>query len=306
MRKDGEMQKREDIRVRDPYILIEDGVYYMYATTGERTLSCYKSKDLENFEGPFSVFEISPDSWAYKDVWAAEVHRYGEGFYLFVSLLGKNGLRATQIAYSPTPDGPFVPIVDRGVTPIGQSCIDGTLYVDGEGVPYVVYSHDWPDNYDKEKQAYVGQICAAQLSKDLKETVGEPFLLFDSDASPISAATPHRIEWEGKNTARYGSDAPYLRELSNKKLFMSWSPYLDGNYVVLGAVSDSGDIRGPWRHLEEPIYDRNGGHAMLFDDLDGKLYMCIHAPEAYMLERAHIFELAEREDGDGFAVKSER
>ena len=28
------MLKREDIRVRDPFIVFEDGVYYMYATTG--------------------------------------------------------------------------------------------------------------------------------------------------------------------------------------------------------------------------------------------------------------------------------
>lgn len=297
------MQKREDIRVRDPYVVLKDGVYYMYATTGERTLSCYKSKDLENFEGPFTVFEISADSWAYKDVWAAEVHEYGGGFYLFVSLLGKNGLRATQIAYAPTPDGPFAALCNRGATPSEQSCIDGTLYVDREGVPYIVYSHDWPDNYVEEKQAYVGQICALQLTKDLKDAVGEPFLLFDSDDAPISAATPHRIVWEGRETRRYGSDAPYLRELSNKKLFMSWSPYLDGNYVVLGAVSDSGDIRGPWRHLAKPVFDRNGGHAMMFESAERKLCMCIHAPEAHMLERAHIFELAEC--GDGFEIVSE-
>ena len=28
------MLKREDIRVRDPFIVLDDGVYYMYATTG--------------------------------------------------------------------------------------------------------------------------------------------------------------------------------------------------------------------------------------------------------------------------------
>lgn len=35
--------KRREIRIRDPYIVLEDGVYYLYATSGERTLSCYRS-----------------------------------------------------------------------------------------------------------------------------------------------------------------------------------------------------------------------------------------------------------------------
>lgn len=32
------MSKRRDIRVRDPYIVLCDGKYYMYATTGERNM----------------------------------------------------------------------------------------------------------------------------------------------------------------------------------------------------------------------------------------------------------------------------
>ena len=48
--------KRADIRVRDPFILYEGGVYYMYATTGEKTLSCYLSRDLENWEDSKVVF----------------------------------------------------------------------------------------------------------------------------------------------------------------------------------------------------------------------------------------------------------
>jgi beta-xylosidase len=110
------MLKRRDIRIRDPFILYEGGKYYMYATTGEKTLSYYFGSDLENWEYGGVVFEIPDDFWAYKDVWAAEVHRYKGKFYLFVSLLGKNGLRGTQIAVSDTPNGKFVPIIDRAIT----------------------------------------------------------------------------------------------------------------------------------------------------------------------------------------------
>ena len=129
--------KRSDIRIRDPFILHENGVYYMYTSSGERTLSYYRSEDLENWEESKIVFEIPEDFWAYKDVWAGEVHKYKDKYYLFVSLLGKNGLRGTQIAVSDKPDGRFVPLIDRAITPLDQSCIDGTLFV-SDGKPFIL------------------------------------------------------------------------------------------------------------------------------------------------------------------------
>lgn len=285
--------KREDIRIRDPYITVYEDKYYMYATSGETTLMCYTSSDLEEWEPIGNVFEIPENFWAYKDVWAAEVHRYKDKFYLLVSLLGRNGLRGTQIAVCDTPVGPFVPIADHAATPENESCIDGTLYVQ-DGTPYIVYSHDWPDCYCAERNAYIGEICAAQLSDDLTSIVGEPWRLFASDEAPISAAAPHEIFWENKETIRYGSDAPFIQRLTSGALQLTWSPYLNDNYVVLGVISESGDIKGPWRHLEEPLFDKNGGHAMFFDDLNGRKCICLHAPEKDGLERANIFEVTEK------------
>ena len=286
------MLKREDIRIRDPFIVFEDGVYYMYATTGATTYSYYHSRDLENFEEGGVAFEIPEDFWAYKDVWAGEVHKYKGKFYLFVSLLGKNGLRGTQICVSDSPRGKFVPLVPRAVTPLDQSCIDGTLYVH-DGKPYIFYSHDWPDNYVEEKSAYVGELWAAELEEDLTAIKGEPWLVFGSDESLISKATPHHITWEGKKSMRYGSDAPFLQKLTDGSLLLTWSPYLQNNYVVLSVISKNGDIKGPWTHLPEPLFDQNGGHAMFFRDGEGRNIICLHAPEKNMLERAHLFEVAE-------------
>ena len=286
------MLKRSDIRVRDPFILYEDGKYYMYATTGPKTLSYYLSTDLNNWEEGGVAFEIPDDFWAYKDVWAAEVHKYNGNFYLFVSLLGKNGLRGTQIAVSDKPSGKFIPLVDRAVTPLDQSCIDGTLYVHN-GKPYIFYSHDWPDNYVAEKDAYIGEIYCAELSADLKEIIGEPVLSFASDESPLSA--PQRVTLNGEKVMRYGSDAPFIQKMSDGSLYMSWSPYPRDHYVVLGVLSKSGSVYGPWEHLEETLFDDNGGHAMFFDDSEGRRIMCIHAPERNMLERAHLYCVKEND-----------
>ena len=289
------MLKRSEIRVRDPYVVLHEGTYYLYCTTGARTLSYYVSDDLEHWELGGTAFEIPDDSWAHKDVWAAEVHRYKGEFYLFVSLLGKNGLRGTQIARSSRPEGPFVPLVNGGVTPPERSCIDGTLYVDGAGVPYIVYSLDWPDNYVAEKNAYVGELWAARLTEDLSAMDGEPWRLFSSDESPISKATPHHITYDGKKTMRYGSDAPFLQHLSDGRLLLTWSPYLENNYVVLSVISQSGDLHGPWIHVDPPLFDRNGGHAMFFRDKQDRLIMSLHAPERHLQERANFFVMGEKD-----------
>ena len=288
--------RRSDIRIRDPFILNENGVYYMYATSGDKTLSYYRSVDLDNWEEGGIVFEIPENFWAYKDVWAGEVHKYRGNYYLFVSLLGKNGLRGTQIAVSDKPNGHFVPLTDCAVTPLDKSCIDGTLFV-CDGKPYIFYSHDWPDNYVEEKEAYIGEIWCAELSEDLTAMKGQPTRLFSSDESPLSRIAPDKITWEGKQTVRYGSDAPFIQRLSDGTLYLTWSPYLDDHYVVLGVVSESGNVYGPWKHLERPLFEDNGGHAMFFDDAVGRKIMCIHAPERHMMERARLYHMTENEGG---------
>ena len=293
--------KREDVRIRDPFILAENGIYYIYSSTCSRdhtTVEVYKSRDLDNWDEPTAVYRMKTDTWKIKDLWAPEVHKYRGKYYLFVSILGKSGLRGTEISVSDTPDGIFDPIADGPATPPGQSCIDGTLFVDGE-TPYVVYSHDWPDNYVAEKDVYVGEICAVELSRDLKERAGEPFVLFASCDVPYSAAAPSPTTYDGKRVMRFGSDAPFVSKLKNGKLFLTWSPFPGNNYVVLGAIADG--IRGPWTHIPKPIYDDNGGHAMFFTDFDGERKMCIHRPEKLFYERAMIIPVAE--SGDGYRTK---
>ncbi|MBO4428722.1 MAG: family 43 glycosylhydrolase [Clostridia bacterium] len=289
--------KREDIRIRDPFVLAKDGIYYIYSSTcsvSKKTVEVYRSRDLENWDEPTVVYNMAEDSWKSKELWAPEVHEYRGKFYLLVSILGKNGLRGTEISVSDTPDGIFEPITDRPATPLTQSCIDGTLFVD-DGTPYIVYSHDWPDNYIAGKDVYVGEICAVKLSRDLKEQAGEPFVLFASDDVPYSAAAPSPTHYNGKRVMRYGSDAPFVRKLKNGKLFLTWCPFPNNNYVVLGATAD--DVRGPWTHIDKPLFDKNGGHAMFFTDFDGTVKMCIHQPEKLWEERARIIPVEETEIG---------
>ena len=78
------MLKREDIRIRDPFVLPYEGKYYLYGTGTPgaenidlgRQFWCYISEDLENWSDPICCFDAPDDFWGEKNFWAPEVHIY--------------------------------------------------------------------------------------------------------------------------------------------------------------------------------------------------------------------------------------
>lgn len=284
-----------DIRIRDPFIVPYEGTYYMYGTLGEtegaRSLYAMTSADLTHWTEPQRIFTLPADSWGEKELWAPEVHRYRDRYYLFVSILGRHGRRGVQIAVSDHPLGEFRCIANHPATPMDKSCIDGTLYVE-DGVPYLVYSRDWPDHYVAEQDVYVGQICAVALTEDLTEMAGEPWVLFESWDAPLSANRPVRNRLpDGRRVYRYGTDGPFLEKLPDGRLLLLWSPIPQGNYIVASALSENGSIRGPWVHHTQAVFDKNGGHAMMFRDFAGRRKLCMHHPEKYFHEHPLILDI---------------
>lgn len=62
-------------------------------------------------------------------------------------------------------------------------------------------------------------------------------------------------------------------------------------YAEFIAESLSGKLAGPWRQQKEPLFRKDGGHAMIFTDLEGKLRLVLHSPNGGGRERAVIFTL---------------
>ena len=276
------MLKREEIRIRDPFIYTdtENCCYYMYGTTAleagsgnaKNTFSVYRSLDLENFEEPKTVVDGSKVKlWADKDFWAPEVHKYKGKYYLFGSCRTEGKCRGTHIFVCDTPDGEFLPLTEYPITPIDWYCLDGTLWVEND-IPYIVFCHEWT-------QVKNGEICALQLSEDLTHSVGEPFLLFHASDNP-------EVSEFGRGTGRYVTDGPFLYK-ENGKLNMIWSSFCSGKYQVLLAQSNS--IKDKWEH-KECQFDFDGGHAMLFNRLDGVRMISLHRPNKINMERAFFNE----------------
>jgi hypothetical protein len=80
-----------------------------------------------------------------------------------------------------------------------------------------------------------------RLADNLSSTVGEPTRLFFGNDGP----------WV-KRSDQYGgwvTDGPYLYKSKSGKLFMIWSSGGATGYATGIAISDSGKLQGPWRHV---------------------------------------------------------
>lgn len=285
--------KRDEIRVRDPYILAYDGKYYMYGTclSNGKGYGCCVSEDLENWSERIQIFTPEEPSDMEADFWAPECHYYNGQFYLFATYRSKvSGKRGTAIFKSDLPTGPFELWSDGHITPKEIDCIDGTLYIDRSGQPWMVYVNEWTSSPDE-----VGEMAAAKLSEDLKTFTSEPIMLFRAR---------NHIWTTGSVT-----DGPAVYRTQNGRLIMLWSNLSkSGGYAVGMAVSDNGEIDGNWVHYPEAFYEQgssfelDGGHPMIFNTLDGRLTMSIHSPNGEINGKFETLKLLELEDTGSMLV----
>ncbi len=287
---------RLDIQIRDPFILPvpEEGLYYLFGTTDPDPwksagigFNAYKSIDLENWEGPFCAFRPEKDFWATRNFWAPEVHRYGGFYYMFASFVAEGQRRGTQILRSTYPAGPYLPHSEGPVTPRDWACLDGTLYSDEKGDPWIVFCHEWVQVHD-------GEICAMRLAPDLTRSIGEPLLLFKGSAAMWTKSLPRR---DGSSIvdARV-TDGPFIYKTAKGGLVLLWSSLSPAGYALGAAISESGSLSGPWVQEARPVIDIDGGHGMVFQSFDGKLYIAYHKPNNTPMERFHYLELLESDN----------
>lgn len=291
------MLNNTDIHIRDPFVLpiIEEHQYYLYGTTGAdawtnsaQGVDFYTSSNLQDWDGPFPAFRPPAGFWADRNFWAPEVHAYRGRYYMFVSFKAEDKCRGTQILSADNPQGPFLPISDGPVTPHDWESLDGTLFVDENDQPWIVFCHEWVQVGD-------GEVCALRLSDDLKSAVGEPHLLFRASEAVWAQ------ELNSKGRKGYVTDGSWLHRLANGDLIMLWSSFGTGGYTVGVAKSMSGEILGPWQQLSEPLYAGDGGHCMVFRNFDGQMLLTYHRPNASPDERPEFVPL--RNSGSSLEIE---
>ena len=285
--------KTNEINLRDPFVLLHEGKYYLYGT---RSATCwgeadgfdgYVSEDRENWDGPFEIFHRTEGFWADRAYWAPECVHHDGAFFLITTLGAADRKKGIYALRSDSPLGPYVPWGEQ-LTPPDWSCIDGTVYVE-EGRPYLIFSHSFEDDPR-------GDMCLVELKTDLTGPAGGVVTLFSAAAAPWARPVPFAKAEFGMDGDVYFTDGPCVRKLADGRLVMTWSSWSEQAYAVGVAESVSGLVTGPWRQLETPLWPANGGHGMLFEEKDGSLWFTLHTPNDKYLERP-VFHRLET-DGD--------
>ena len=260
--------------VSDPFIMPYDGKYYMYTGCKEEGMYCHVSDDLEHWSQPIMVYKTPENKDGIKHFyWAPECHFYKGKFYIFTSVfLGSYNHRIISCYRADNPLGPFEDIAGGTLTPTDWDAIDGTLYIDKKGAPWLVFVHEWTSMPEGN-----GSMVAARLSEDFTHLISEPIHLF-------YARDP---DWTNSGV----TDGPFLYRTDEGKLLMTWSNYADGGYVIALAWSDNGEIDGKWQQGKpiykvglRPDFKLDGGHGMIFRKFDGTLAMAYHAPTVQVPE----------------------
>lgn len=283
--------KLNDINIRDPFVLVKDGTYYLYGTRalnfGKNTsgFDVYTSKDLKEWSSPKECFNSSLYGLNRQVNWAPEVHKYNDSYYMFATFTKENGLRGVYILKSDKPEGPFKPYSDGAVTPEKWECLDGTLYISKSGEPYLVFCHEHTQIVD-------GTVCYLKLSDDLKNAVSESVYMF-SGSSP---------EWadEKPDGEHYITDGPFMFRTKTGELLLIWSTFIKGQYAQCVAKSSNGEIDGKFNHLP-PLITNDGGHGMIFSYGD-KLMLTFHTPNKTLFEHPTFKEI--EDTGNSIIIKN--
>ncbi len=254
----------EDIHLRDPFIIREGEWYYLTGTLSHESISdgygvpLFKSKDLKTWQGPVLIVEQEKGFSNYTCFWAPEIHKVGKEFWLFVTLEPKGGKRGTYLFTSNEIEATYT--LRARVTPDNMFSLDGTLWEE-DGKKWIVYCYEWVEAVD-------GHVRAVELKEDLSGIKEETdILLFKaSDNVFYPRKHPHKI-----------TDGPFLYR-ENGALKMLWSTVSANGYILISAASEGG-LFGEWAQ-DKLLYDKDGGHGMVFETFEGERKIVLHSPNS--------------------------
>lgn len=271
--------KKEQINIRDPFIFFENDTYYLYGTRAEnfglytKGFDVYVSQDLENWSDPIPCFDSEKYGLNRRVNWAPEVHKHNGKYYMFATLTLKNGLKGTYSLCADSPMGPFAPLSDGPLTPAEWESLDGTLYIDKDGSPYLVFCHEHTQIKD-------GTICYVRLSDQLDRAVSDVVTMFSASSCPYV---------DPLESGNYVTDGPFMFRSKNNELFMIWSSFINLKYAELVVKFTDGTLSMNFEH-KKPMLDSDGGHGMIFDN--GKnTFFIYHTPNQSGLERPKFYAL---------------
>ncbi|MBE6236785.1 MAG: 1,4-beta-xylanase [Bacteroidales bacterium] len=252
-----EISESKVIPFADPFILYEDGLYYLYGTGSDEGIPVVVSKDLKTWswpEGESMYFALHKDnSFGERMFWAPEVYKVDGRYIMYYS-----SQERICAAESDSPLGPFVQKVQRPMR--RQRGIDNHLFVDRDGNKYIYWVHFNNAN----------EIWMARLQDDATTIVP------GTEKLCIKMSQDWEKVWPSVN------EGPSVIERDGV-YYMTYSAnsYESPSYGV--GVATSSSPEGPWVKYEgNPILQfynslEGVGHHAMFKDAKGKDRIVFHS-----------------------------
>lgn len=263
------------IHMGDPFVIQHNGAYYLFGTNASNEgFKCWESPDLVNWVEKGWAYRETDDSWAKSHYWAPEVEFYRGKFYMTYSAMNKASdppRLLIALAVSDKPEGPYrdlhAPWLD-----FGYSAIDGHIFVDDDGKPYLYFSRNGSqDGYS------FGIMYGVELADDLSKPVGEPVKLMEADQP-----------WEKVRYAENRCNEGAFVLKRNDRYYMTYSANHTAfpHYGIGYATADT--PLGPWTKADEnPIAATNldigvsgPGHSCIISSPDGKEMFIVYHTHA--------------------------
>lgn len=275
------VQQKSAMLLGDPYILNNNGAYYLYGTSANDGIEVYKSTDLKVWNGPCGATDglalHKNDVWGEKKFWAPEVYKINGTYYMFFSV----DLHVA-VATSNSPTGPFIQENKKAFI-TNRNAIDNHLFIDGDK-KYIYYVSFEPKGLE---------VWCAELEDDLMSIKDGTILKCISQSQP----------WECVEAGSVNEGPFILKNGNYYYLIYSGNGYTSQDYGLGFTVSNS--PKGPWiKHPGNPFFQKPGelvgvGHCSFFTDKNQNLKMVYHShfdKENIHPRRVHINNVSFVED----------
>ena len=242
----------------DPYILFENGYYYLFATgraDDGRFIPIYKSKDLIKWEFVRgAVSRGSKTDWNYKNFLAPEVMKFRNKYYLYYTASPDTSPMNTGnrvgLAVSDNVEGPYS---NSGIV-VPHASIDGHLFIDDDNNMYIFYTIEH-GNHDG---LIAGRIYADRMLSPQK-----------AEGNPGPIIIHHK--WQ---------EGPFIL-FRNNMYYLTYScgSWTNATYHLRYATSKS--VSGPYSEQPDTLLKTNEkvkgpGHHSFFKDKNSKDWIVYH------------------------------
>lgn len=301
------------VKFGDPYVLLENGKYYMYGTGGgaKNGFAAYSSVDLVTWEPEGQVYYASnangwSDSTAAWDgaYWAPEVYKYNGKFYMFYSAQWKHNPNKELenfrigVAVADSPIEPFVDLSNKPVFDPGYPIIDANVLFDSTGKIYLYYSRACYKHPVESEVATLAKkkgwfdfieeswVYGVELKPDFSGVIGEPVLLL----RPPVKNDDKQTEWESRSVTsrevnRRWTEGSFIFKNKDTYYIMYSANYFGGKNYAVGYATSKSPL-GPFtKAANNPVLQKNiekggvvtgTGHNSVVHSPDGKEMFCVY------------------------------